>query len=61
MNQQISVSNKSLSCDQHAGATDFLDLLLGRMREELGLDNARLLGKTAFAEHLVEALKDKKV
>jgi hypothetical protein len=28
------------------------------MREVLSLDNARLLGKTAFAEHLVETLKD---
>ena len=49
--------NGSCLSSWHAGTTDLLDLLLGQLGEELGLDDHRLLWETALAEHLEEALQ----
>ena len=41
---------------EHACAAHCLDLLLGQLGELLGLDDERLLGQLALAEHLEDAL-----
>ncbi len=46
-----------LLCREHRDATDCLDLALGRLAEELGLDNDGLLGQQTLAQHLEVALK----
>lgn len=44
------------SRNQHAGAADLLDLLLGERGEELGLDDYGLLRQLALAKHLEDAV-----
>ena len=44
-----------ISGDEHAGAANSLNLLLRLFGEELGLDDHRLVGQLAGAEHLVDA------
>merc|ERR1711964_587610 len=39
----------------HASTTNFLDLLLSRLAEKLGLDNDRLSWEATFPEHLEES------
>ena len=46
------------SCNEDAGATGFLDSLLGGLGEELGLDNHGDLGEVALSEYLEIALEE---
>lgn len=45
------------SCDEFAGASLFLDALLGELGEFLGSDESVALGELALAEHLEVALE----
>lgn len=57
MNVGLAFESKGDLSSQDSDATNALDLALSALREELGLDNDRLLGQQALAQDLEVALE----